>query len=492
MWFIVAAFCFGLSFFLPSGQWRLDAVTLVVFSFNFGLFKVICKHDQRFFGYKFYLVGALLIPLYFFLNIVFFPETVEEMLTSTLLFTAYPWSLYSLCLAPLMATVFAVLVGRPMSHRVGITFDDYFNQADRTFEVLSLCMLAPVYGTWLNSMFPSLPGGYWLAIINKTFAFFPVIAGYRFKRNPTIGLVWAGSLFIGLGLAFVTGNRGMGFFPAWFFAIGFGLSVKRKGLYFIGMGFLMVLALYASGVSSAIREATGGRKSLRELDIASVVEAWPQIVAYMSNSETTAGVRNTNPFHKGLKRMVPWTRVVVPDLTGEQGVPKRMFRDITDDALAFFSFTKLNRFTGIRIYPTVMNAAPYGFTVNLGSGTATGSTATSTVPFGFEMDGWSRFGGAGASLYIAIMLASMALIERINQRINRRNPNIRLLCLCVVWGLPFDYFGVYGLIHSFRQYILQFMMALFLAYFADKVARQVAQALPFLASKRHSRRSVKR
>lgn len=474
-WPLALAF-FILGLFLPSGALQLSTFVASVLMLNSAFFGTIVRADRRFFAYKWYLFDSLLIPIFLLMNIILYSRQTDELLSSTSLFRSIPWSIFSFSLVPAIAFIFAITVGRSMSIRKGLKFSDYFESADPSFDVVSLLLILPAMGAWVAQVV-SIPGiSFVVTILNKTFMFFPLIAGYRYRYNRTVWLIWAVVLLFGLGIAALTGNRGLGFYPAWFFVIGFGLSVNRKGLYFTSLILAMILGLYVSGVSSAIRE-TVGRKSLKDFDIVEVVEAWPEIVRYMTtDTATTAGVKEANPFYKGIKRMVPWTRVVVPNLTGEDGVPYRKTEDLGIDLKAFFFFSKFTRYTGINFYPTVMHASPYGFTVNMSQ-----KKAISTVPFGWEVDGWSRAGWWLTSMYAAIMLAAMAFFERFNQRINRRNPNVRLLCLCVIWGLPFNYFAIYGLIHSLRQYTMQFVAILLIAYGLNWLGKQLKVMFPNLA-----------
>ncbi len=480
MFFLISAVLFILGILIPHGKFEVMLFTLSVLLLNVGLFRIILKVDKRYFAYKLYLVGSMVIPYYFVLNNVFFGDEIGRLLSTTDLYSATPWSLYAFSIAPVIGVLFALAFSG--SRARGLHFVDYFRQADPAFDFVSLLLIVPVLGTWITQVIGDTPITYYLNVLNKTFMFFPVIAGYRVKYNPLVGLIWAGVLVVGLGLGFLTGNRGQGFFPAWFFVIGFALSlpVRKRFICFASMLVFMLFAMYASGVSSAIRE-TLGRRSLRDMDFAEIVQAWPVIMDYVSGGDGVAGAKETNAFHKGLKRMVPWTRVVVPNATGDGGVPFRRTDELKPDILAFFSWTKLNRYTGIQVYPTVIHAAPYGFRVSLGDN-ARGTT--STVPFGWEVDGWSRGGPLVTALYACIIFGWMAVFERVNQRINRRNTNVRLLCLCAVWGLPFSYFATYGLVHSLRQYTIQFILVFVLAHVLNQVGKVLKNIFPALISRR--------
>jgi hypothetical protein len=92
-----------------------------------------------------------------------------------------------------------------------------------------------------------------------------------------------------------------------------------------------------------------------------------------------------------------------------------------------------------------------------------------------------------AFFYISSIMLLTVLVERLNTFLNRRYPVTRVLCLAVIWGLPFFLFTTYGIIWTARQFVLQYV---FIFIIGRAMEFLIAQFVPSLMQHRVIRRPL--
>jgi hypothetical protein len=444
--------------------------------FNFGLNNLLWQLGYRYVAYKFFAVWFVAQPVFFFLCLLIFPNYFEADWAQFLPVEGRIYTLFaSFCIVPLMAVLYAWFLDKisTTGRQEIYNFAGQRVQKAREFFRLpklgadfdAMLIVAALITTsiWVTTLSNTNVIFFFLRVLNRGLVFAPFVAGLYWNRNRLVQAVWIITLAINLGLAFVTGNRGYGFFPAGYYAIGFILQqatrAGRVSWFALGIAGLIPLII-ASGVVNVLRDDVG-RTTLQTLDIGEVINDIPSAISTsLEKSTNTWDPGEQNALWTGLARMVDWSLLAVPNMT-PQVVPYRGYGDLPQELEAMLSIPGLGIFPDLS-YDSKGLAIPYGFTVNSGYDENSTLRTTSSVPFNIIADSWSRGGIVSVVMQVGLAILALTFAEKICYRfLLSRSVGLFVLGRMVVVGLGFWSLSVGIFSEAIRQLALTLTFTVF-------------------------------
>jgi hypothetical protein len=319
----------------PNGPLRLAEWAAAAMLLNIGLLAIAVRNDRENWGYKWYAVAAgCLVPFYLIINAVFFPGITSASLINTNLLLSAPFSLlYSFPMYGLAALLLSFAFhGNREGMRGGMR--PQIAETLPAIDLVSSCISVLFMLQWVTYAYPDSPFSFPINVLLRGFSFFPFVAGYRLRQAPRVGACgssswrchWCWRSCPETG-AWASSRRALLHRCA-------ALAAAPDGVW-CGHGCRLHRALYLGGLSAVMREESGGRVSVFELDVGEALSAAPRLAKELA-SEKMESAGATNPAGLGAARLVPWTMVVVPNLAGH-GVPYRGTAELQEDVLTLFS-----------------------------------------------------------------------------------------------------------------------------------------------------------
>lgn len=296
------------------------------------------------------------------------------------------------------------------------------------------------------------------AIIYVHLSFFmaPLLIGLYWRQYRLPLVIFGIAMLVGGIFALSAGSRSLLFLPIVFFAIGFGLTLSRRGKVMLVAATLLIAVpvFYVSATIENIRKegmADSGR------DIVGRVEEMQRLAQGSSTGSLTDTIA------RGVGRMLMWSNWVALEFSPDR-VPYRGFGDFIEE------FVFLNKSTLFRDAQGYLHesldrefglgsAKLYGFSVSTGG----------SVPFPMLADGWSRAGLFGVALFTAIICVLWAIIERWLRRTFVHRPHFALAFITILLSSSYDKMSVYGLIYNLRYLTMQLILWGGLFYITTRV-----------------------
>jgi hypothetical protein len=327
----------------------------------------------------------------------------------------------------------------------------------RTFELILCAFALGMLLYFLGTVFVNIPF-VTPAIIYIHLSFFmaPLLIGLCWREYRIPLVIFSVAMLVGGIFALSAGSRSLLFLPIVFFAIGFGLTLSRKGklILFAATMAMTVPVFYVSatienirkeGVSDAEREIVGRVREMQRL------------------ARDSGASSMVDTISRGVGRMLMWSNWVVLDFSPER-VPYRGFTDFVDELIFLNKSTLFRDAQGYLAESLdrefgLGSAKLYGFSVSVGG----------SVPFPLLADGWARAGLFGAVFFSAIICVLWAIIERWLRRAFVRSPHFALAFITILLSSSYDKMSVYGLIYNLRYLTMQLILWGGLFYIATQV-----------------------
>ena len=430
------------------------AVLLTTFgacSFNVIALSVVQRVDKEGVAYKLLMLFWVIEGFLFLVLAALYPSQLEAQCATTNLFEKAPVSLLgSFCLVPATGVVMAWL--RAQVARRGKPREGWTGMIIRPSRLLDgalvLTMLANL-SVWPATAFEDNALYYAFRVLHRLLLGVTVLAGYRFRVNPSMTAAWILSLVLGIILAMGTGAREYGFLPAGLYMAGvviYGWQHRSARLWLVFMMLCSLPLIFTmSSVTENVRTASG-RKSISETDVTEVLDR-VRAIAYgvqVSDDIRDPGTVDASPpLYRGMSRFVYWTDVMVPAMAGDP-VKYRGFSDWRLEMLDLFQL-KLWGSSDRERYFGGIYANDYGFSVFPG---------ISTVPFSILADGWSRGGCLVALLYALVATVTLIMMEELSRFALGQRTEVVCIVFGIIGGTAFNYYSVYPLLSSIRETVL--------------------------------------
>ncbi len=444
--------------------------------FNLGLNNLLWRSESRYVAYKFLAVWFMLQSVFLFLSAVIFPNYFLMEFAPLVQVGGKLYSMFvSYCLVPLMAVLFARLLGKMRGSSQRELYN-YAGQRVRTareyfrlpklggdFDAMLIVSALVSASIWVSTLSFTSYFFFFLRVLNRGLYFTPMVAGLYWGRNRLVQITWIIVLVVNLALALLTGNRSYGFLPFGYYGIGFILQQPTRQLRFtwLAVGLVALIPLLvASGVVSVLRDISG-RTSIQSMNLGQVMGDLPDAISQtLATDVNTWDEEQQNALWIGLSRMVDATLLAVPNMTPEV-VPYRGYGTLPEEIDSMVSIPALGIFPNLSGYDSRLLAIEYGFNVVQNYDSGTNTYSGTSVPFNIVADAWSRGGILSLVVQVAMALLVLTFAEGLCYRfLLARSVGLFALGRTIVVGLTIFCLSGSVLTEVIRQLFLTMIFSL--------------------------------
>lgn len=474
---VIGALLFGflatLLSFTVEGRWALMSGLLMALCIDLCIWFSVIRHNHTSFALKAAFLMGIAHKIYPFCMALSVPLSQDYL---------FPWSDYLFerpfhaiagTLLPSAAILAVYLMGRLLVRPRGydIPVKKMLLHTSNRFEIFLIVAGCIKLLYWFSITVLDNPIFYFVRVLITTVSFVPFIVGYcafTFKRAT---IFWILIILFELVVAFLTGNRGLAFWPIMFFGAGFFIGLPNWSLRFKWSLFLApigILLLISAVWIGAMRDVVG------RTDLITAIRDGAVVRSHDDATITRDLEIRVNIAYAGFRRLTVWGPLVIPAMTPDP-IPFRGFNDFAYEVraaagLGIFALIDPN-FRG-SFYFANIHLNPYGFPVHVGPD----GVRTSNAPMPVHVDGFTRGGWLAAFAFVLVAYSLVYSIERLlRSKLLPKYQPLFLMMLTFLCYITVLRFMSISFVHSLRQLIMEGILVFIVFFIADRTLKMMGQ-----------------